>query len=148
MNEKPAIIDERLRQADAAKTLRRMGFLRLFTYGSTLGMAGYFLFFHEFKDPKTGQPYEHVFSPLRRLFWRQADRVLGVNSPGEGLEVVTEIQPVEEPTPNNSTRVTPEELKKMRDSGMSRDEILAEATLRYEMSKTEAFDKQRQRKRE
>jgi hypothetical protein len=137
MNEKPPIINERLRRADAAKTLRRMGYLRLFTYGSTAGMAGYFLFLHEFKDPITGQPYEHVFSPLRRLFWRQADRVLGVRTEEDGLDGANERPTVDEPTPQNSRLVTPAELKQMRDSGMSRDEILMRASTRYELSKSE-----------
>jgi|EP00505_MAST-04D_sp_SCG-Rhode-Island_P004327 hypothetical protein len=140
MNERPPIIGERLGalgrksgldETSALFSFKKLGYLRLFTIGSTVGMVGYFAFFYEFKNPTTGEPYEHVFSPLRRLFWRKADKLLGV-TPGDK---VPEESPKGKIQGNAEFRITPKELKEMRDSGMSHEEILRRASERYEQAR-------------
>ena len=57
--EKPPIIDERLREVGrgaASKIARRMGYLKLFTYGSAIGLGAYFALVHEHRHPMTGKP--------------------------------------------------------------------------------------------
>ena len=148
--EKPPIIDERLNEVGrgaASKIAKRMGYLKLFTYGSAIGLGVYFALVHEYNHPLTGKPYEHVFSPLRRVFWRNMDGLLGVNNgdddntedryEAEKKQIIkNHIEHMKARNPAigkvKDTRFTPEDLKKMKESGMTVPEIQKIAQERYD----------------
>ena len=140
--EKPPIIDERLREVGrgaASKIARRMGYLKLFTYGSAFGLGAYFALAHEFNHPITGESYEHVFSPLRRFFWRNVDEILGVHD-DKNSDSHSKVENIEHD--NNlhvvnrlkvkDIRFTPKELKEMKNSGMTVPEIQKVSQERYD----------------
>ena len=142
--EKPPIIDERLREVGrgaVSKIARRMGYLKLFTYGSAIGLGVYFTLVHEHRHPMTGKPYEHVFSPLRRYFWRAVDSAIGVDDEHEddtGSEQSVQGLPetkIEQPIVGGivkDIRFTPKELKQMKERGMTVPEIQEVSRARYE----------------
>ena len=139
--EKPPIIDERLREVGrgaASKIARRMGYLKLFTYGSAIGLGAYFALVHEHRHPMTGKPYEHVFSPLRRYFWRAFDSAFGLddehtdNKGSERSGGVQGLPDTKKPGLTKDIRFTPKELKQMKERGMTVPEIQKISQARYE----------------
>ena len=108
----------------------------------------------------TGKPYEHVFSPLRRIFWSNLDIALGVSNDeehgnkinfGDGEKDKLEncqkyhMEKIKHNAIVKDIRFTPQELKRMKENGMTIPEIQKASQARYDQFRRNVSKAQQQR---